>query len=41
MKHYAHVVSKAERDASERLSEKIAAQLEPEGVLEPNLSAKA
>lgn len=33
--HYAHVIGNAERLASERLSEKIGAQLEPDAQLEP------
>jgi hypothetical protein len=33
--HYAHIVGDAERVASERLSVKLEAQLEPEPELEP------
>jgi integrase len=39
LKHYAHVVSKAERDASERLSNQIGAQLEPELESGPELES--
>jgi hypothetical protein len=38
--HYAHVIGDAERAASEKLSQRIGAQLEPDLQLEPNPQAK-
>src|SRR5215469_2822024 len=38
--HYAHVIGDAERAASEKLSQRIGAQLEPDPQLEPNSAAK-
>jgi hypothetical protein len=40
LNHYAHVVAGAERAASEKLSQRIGAQLDPVGDLDPVSRAK-